>query len=43
MLYIQSNNKEKIYCIQVSGAVHTRMEVCRMDLEVSGLVEQPWL
>jgi len=23
----------------LSGIVHTRMEVCRMDLEMSGLVE----
>jgi len=27
----------------VSGAVHTGIEVCRMDSEMSGLVEQPWL
>ena len=25
--------------IIVSGTVHTGMEVCRMDLEISGLVE----
>ena len=28
---------------RLSGAVHTRVEVHRMDLEMSGLVEQPWL
>ena len=27
----------------MSGAVHTRVEVRRMDLEMSGLVERPWL
>ena len=27
----------------VSGAVHTRVEVHRMYLEMSGLVERPWL
>ena len=27
----------------MSGTVHTRVEVCRIDLEMSGLVEQPWL
>ena len=27
----------------LSGAVHTGVEVCRMDLEMSGLVEWPWL
>ena len=27
----------------LSGVVHTGVEVCRMDLEISGLVEQPWL
>jgi len=25
------------------GTVHTGVEVCRMDLEMSRLVEQPWL
>jgi len=25
------------------GVVHTGVEVCRMDLEISGLAEQPWL
>ena len=29
--------------LELSGTVHTRVEVCRMDLEMSGLVEQPWL
>ena len=29
--------------IILSGAVHTRVEVCRMDSEMSGLVERPWL
>ena len=29
--------------IILSSAVHTRIEVCRMDLEMSRLVEQPWL
>jgi len=27
----------------LSGAVHTGVEVCRMDSEMSGLVERPWL
>ena len=27
----------------VSGTVHTGVEVHRMDLEMSGLVERPWL
>ena len=27
----------------MSGAVHTGVEVCRMDSEMSGLVERPWL
>ena len=26
----------------LSGTVHTRLEVHRMDLEMSGLVKQPW-
>ena len=29
--------------IYLSGAVHTRVEVRRMDSEMSGLVERPWL
>jgi len=29
--------------IILSGAVHIRVEVCKMDLEMCGLVEQPWL
>jgi len=29
--------------IILSGAVHTGVEVCRMDLEMSGLVKWPWL
>ena len=29
--------------LELLGTVHTRVEVCRMDLEMSGLVEQPWL
>ena len=29
--------------IILSGAVHTRVEVHRMDLEMSRLVEQSWL
>jgi len=29
--------------IILSDMVHTGMEVCRMDLKMSGLVEQPWL
>ena len=28
---------------RMSGVVHTGVEVCRMDLEMSGLVERPWL
>jgi len=27
----------------ISGAVHTGVEVYRINLEMSGLVEQPWL
>jgi len=27
----------------MSGAVHTGVEVCRMDSEISKLVERPWL
>ena len=27
----------------MSGTIHTGMEARRMDLEISGLVEQPWL
>jgi len=29
--------------VQMLGAVHTGMEVHRIDLELSGLVERPWL
>ena len=29
--------------LELSGAVHTGVEVCRMDSEMSRLVEQPWL
>ena len=29
--------------IVVSGMVHTRVEVCRIDSEMSRLVKQPWL
>ena len=29
--------------IILSGTVHTGVEVCRMYLEMSGLVKQPWL
>ena len=29
--------------VVVSGAVHTGLEVRRMDSEMSGLVERPWL
>jgi len=32
-----------IYIKVVSGMVHTGMEVHRIDLEMSGLVEQSWL
>ena len=28
--------------IILSGIVYTRVEVCRMDSEISGLVEQSW-
>jgi len=39
-----SDNLIIFYCYTyLSGAVHTRVEVHRMDLEMSGLVEQPWL
>jgi len=31
------------YYNSMSGAVHTGVEVYRMDSELSGLVEQPWL
>ena len=30
-------------CFNLSGAVHTGVEVHRMDSEMSRLVEQPWL
>ena len=30
-------------CTPLSGAVHTGLEVRRMDSEMSGLVERPWL
>ena len=39
--YILSNNKGII--ITMSGTVHTGVEVRRMDLEISRLVERPWL
>ena len=29
--------------LDMSGVVHTGVEVCRMDSEMSGLVERPWL
>ena len=29
--------------LKVSGAVHTGVEVCKIDLELSRLVERPWL
>jgi len=29
--------------IILSDVVHTRVEVCRIDSEISGLVKQPWL
>ena len=32
-----------VLLVVMSGAIHTRVEVCRMDSEMSGLVEQPWL
>ena len=28
---------------RLSGAVHTRVEVYRINLEMSGLIERPWL
>ena len=31
------------FFVPLSGAVHTGVEVHRMDLEMSGLVERPWL
>ena len=31
------------FLLLLSGTVHTRVEVCGMDSEMSGLVEQPWL
>jgi len=43
---LEENNlfvKPKKYVWKVSGMVHTRVKVCRMDSEMSGLVERPWL
>ena len=37
------NYRVFMYFKYLSGAVHTRVEVHRMDLEMSKLVEQPWL
>ena len=34
---------ERRPCGPVSGVVHTRVEVRRMDSEMSGLMERPWL
>ena len=34
---------QQILSLYISGMVHTRVEVCGMDSEVSGLVERPWL
>jgi len=33
----------RAFCTLLSGTVHTGVEVCRMNSEISGLVEQPWL
>ena len=38
-LFFKKESKWK----DVSGVVHTRVEVHQMDSEMSGLVEQPWL
>jgi len=40
---IGPNKKTVTMYVVVSGAVHTGVEVCRMDSEMSGLVERPWL
>jgi len=37
------NQLQDLYSLILSGAVHTGVEVHRMDLEMSGLVERPWL
>ena len=37
------NNSRLRSLIILSGAVYTMVEVCRMDLEMSGLVEWSWL
>ena len=31
------------HTLRLSGMVHTGVKVCRMDSEMSGLVERPWL
>ena len=33
----------RLFRDNVSDVVHTRVKVCRMDSEMSGLVERPWL
>ena len=48
MLEVWNNNIKSIItacllCGNMSGAVHTRVEVHGIDSEMSGLVEQPWL
>ena len=42
MELLRSDNRLKSLII-LSGVVHTRVEVYRMDSEISRLVEQPWL
>jgi len=34
---------KRVFCMSMSGMVHTRVEVCKMDSEMSRLVKQPWL
>ena len=40
---LEHRKADKQISVNVSGMVHTRVEVCRMDLEMSRLVEWPWL
>ena len=35
--------KRRVYVLKVLDMVHTRVEVHRIDLEISKLVEQSWL
>ena len=40
---MQVRNVDRSFNKEVSGAVHTGVEVRRMDSEMSRLVERPWL